>query len=239
MLLLEEASAFEPLYTAARSREGRILSDEQVARLPDGSGLWNADEWRIRARSADRFLADLGRMGIHLRVLEVGCGNGWLSGAMHRNGHTVIGIDRSTRELEQAARVFPGPGFMRAGPSDPLLPGGIFDVVVFAASIQYFADPAATIANVFRLLHPGGAVHILDSVLYADRASATAADKRSRDYFKKLGATDLASYYHAHALPDLLSIGSAEVIARPLRTDRIKRLAGRSVSPFTHVVIRP
>ena len=120
-----------------------------------------------------RLLSALKQQGVGLRLLEVGCGNGWLSNAMQRAGHHVIGIDPFTAELEQAARVFPnGPVFARIGLLDPLLPCGAFDAIIFAASIHYFNDLERTLNRCFELLRPNGTVHILDTVIYADRESA-------------------------------------------------------------------
>ena len=47
-------SLFADLYGQVRDAERRILTDEEVRALPNGDALWNADEWRIRARGARR-----------------------------------------------------------------------------------------------------------------------------------------------------------------------------------------
>lgn len=233
-----EASAFEEKYRAVRAAEERLLSDTRVRQLPDGTSLWNASEWRIRSRSAERLCRQLARQGPGLQVLEVGCGNGWLSALLHRKGHKVLGIDPFTAELEQAARVFPGPTFARADLFTSPLPKATFDAIVFAASIQYFADPDAVVQRALELLRSNGVVHVLDTVLYANAAAAVAAKGRSIAYFTGMDAAPMADHYHAHQIDAFRRSGELRVVHAPSPFDRIRRLFGLDTSPFTHMEIR-
>lgn len=230
-------SPFEEAYGAVRSKEDRILDDAQVRGLPNGAGLWNAREWRIRRSGAERLMEQLGDHG-GAKILEVGCGNGWLSAYLHRADHHVVGIDPFTMELEQAARVFPnGPVFVRADLfASPLPPHG-FDAVVFAASIQYFGDMAGTLRRAAELVQPGGSIHVLDTVLYPDASEASAAQQRSRAYYAELGHPEMAENYHAHTLGTALGMPHARVIDGPSSFARIGKLLGGTASPFTHVEI--
>jgi ubiquinone/menaquinone biosynthesis C-methylase UbiE len=183
-------------------------------------------------------MKELAKEGKGLRVLEVGCGNGWLSAMLFQQGHQVLGIDLFTAELEQAARVFPdGPAFARADLFTSPIPDGVFDIVVFAASIQYFADIDKTLQRALELVRPNGSVHVLDTVLYRDAEAANAAEERSRNYYAKLGNQDMAAHYHAHRLSEFVDTGLCRVISSPSALDPLLRWAGRSVSPFTHVVV--
>ncbi|HEX2616820.1 MAG TPA: class I SAM-dependent methyltransferase [Flavobacteriales bacterium] len=232
--LLSGPSPFEAQYGAVRAKEQRILTDDQVRRLPDGTGLWNADEWTVRAQSAQRLVDDLAQRWSSAHILEVGCGNGWLSGLLHRAGHTVIGIDPFTAELEQAARVFDGPLFARADLLASPLPEQNFHAIVFAASIQYFPDPAAAVRRALELTTPfAGEVHVMDTVLYANAQEAAAAQERSRMYYAELGFAEMATQYHAHQRSAFTGIGRCSVLTAP---SRWKRLRGDR-SPFTHLVI--
>jgi SAM-dependent methyltransferase len=231
--LLGAPSAFEERYAAVRGKETRMLNDAQLRRLPDGTGLWNASEWAVRKRGARRLLAALARRPDASPVLEVGCGNGWLSGMLHRAGHAVVGIDPFTMELEQAARVFPGPLFVRADFSSAPLREGHFGTVVFAASIQWLPDAQAAMHRSLALTAPGGEVHVLDSVLHPDAATAKAASERSRAYYAALGFPEMAQHYHAHRINSLQGLGTSKLLSAPARW---KRLLGNR-SPFTHLVI--
>lgn len=237
--LLDPPGEFEAVYGAARQVEGRILSDEEVLRLPHGKGLKHEAEWRVRALGRDRLVQALNTRGLGLRILEVGCGNGWLSAQLHRSGHHVLGIDRFTSELRQAARVFAGgPEFARADLSCEALPAAYFDAVVFAASIPYFNDLTATLDRARSLLRSGGESHVLDSMLYADEHAASAARTRTTAYYQRLGLPEMAAHYQAHLLDDLLRFEGAQVLHGPDRPSLWSRLLGRTGSPFTYVMIR-
>jgi SAM-dependent methyltransferase len=210
----------------------------QLLRLPDGTDLWNAAEWLIRSHSADRLVHALSKRGVGLRILDVGCGNGWLSALLQRNGHSVLGIDAFTLELEQAARVFTGgPAFARADLFTSPLPEHRFDVILFAASIQYFQDPSATMIRAKQLLVPDGEVHVMDSILYRSNTETLAAMDRSRSYYRSIGVPEMAEHYYAHELSTIQSTGSSRILATPSGMDRTLAKFGRPVSPFTHVVI--
>lgn len=237
--LLSPPSSFEEIYGRVRKAERRILTDEEVALLPDGHGLWNAEEWRIRARGANRLIRELARSGSPLRILEVGCGNGWLSAQLQKNGHEVIGMDAFTEELQQAARVFRAPTFIRADLFTSELPLNTFDVIVFAASFQYFAEPAPIIERCAELLTEDGHVHILDTVLYPSPAAAQAALQRSEAYYKQLGFPEMSASYHAHTLDTIKAIAQTRVLSTPNGMDRTLARFGRTASPFTHVVVEP
>ena len=229
--------AFSARYAAVRGEEGRLLRDEDLLLLPRGGTGQLAGEWKVRAGSARRLVDTLRRWKGGARILEVGCGNGWLSALLHRAGHRVLGIDACVPEVEQAARLFNGPVFALADPWWARLPAGGFDVVVFAASIQYFADVQAVLDRAQELLAEGGEVHVMDSILYPDAQAAQAALERSIAYYTAMGHPDMATHYHAHRLPDLLDRPGAQVLQGPDRVARLRRMAGLPVSPFTHVVI--
>jgi SAM-dependent methyltransferase len=238
--ILCDPPPFQALYEKARSAEQRVLADEQVAELPDGSALWNASEWRIRKRSLDRLIRTLREARSGPRILEVGCGNGWLSARLQGEGFDVLGIDLFTKELEQAARVFGnGPRFVRSDLFHAGIPERSFDVIVFAASFQYFPDPAGTIARARELLASDGVIHILDTMLYRSPVEATAAKERSRKYYDMIGVPEMTAYYHAHTLDDLRKTGHLRVLSAPSGMDRTLQRFGKEASPFTHVVIDP
>ncbi|MBL8010840.1 MAG: class I SAM-dependent methyltransferase [Flavobacteriales bacterium] len=235
--LLEAPGPFGGLYNEARAREGRILDDRQVSRLPQAPERPHRAEWQVRARSAQRLVEHPGRSGRSLRVLDVGCGNGWLSALLARQGHAVLGIDRHLPELQQAARVFgDGPRFALADLFHPALDGLRFDVVLFAASFQYFADARATLRRA-RALAPSGEVHVMDTMLYPDADAAAAASARSAAYYAALGVPQLAANYHAHALCDVQAAGPHHHLRRPgvwkALMDRINGIR----DPFHHVVL--
>jgi SAM-dependent methyltransferase len=226
-------------YHATRKNEGRLLADELVRDLPrSGARTALADEWCVRQRSLQRLLAHLAKTPGPLRVLEIGCGNGWLSARLAEAGHSVTGMDIHSEELEQASRVFADKQitWSLADPLATHLPHNSFDRIVFAASVQYFRDLNVLFAHIRGWLVPDGEIHVLDSVFYADASAAKSAAVRSASYFAQLGTPEMAAYYHHHTLSDLLSLGAARILSSPSRWDWSRFPPKRRMDPFHHTV---
>jgi ubiquinone/menaquinone biosynthesis C-methylase UbiE len=108
-------------------------------------------------------LADCGR------VLEIGCGTGnLLVGAKRAHPHvTAIGCDpdpRALRRAERKARGLSGIRFERAYAQQLPYADGEFDRVLSSMMLHHLdeeAKPAAA-AEVFRVLRPGGRLHLVD-----------------------------------------------------------------------------
>jgi len=233
--------AIAGLYGRVRGSEQRILPDDLVRALPQvPPDHPHAAEWQVRATSMDRLLTDLGRAGHPLRVLDIGCGNGWLSARMARQGHRVTALDQHRSELEQAARTH-GPTaatWCLGDPRTASLPTAHFDRIVLAASLQYFNDLPALFERLATLLAREGEVHILDTVLYPDQDAAVAAMERTRAYYARLHAPDMARHYHAHTVQALAGLGRVRTLARPAPWWS-RMLHSARHAPFHHVVVRP
>lgn len=198
----EPHEARETRYWQVRAREFRLYSDEIVRQLPDIPGDHPLkQEWAARADSLGRLADHVARFWRDLRVLDLGCGNGWMTHQLASISVRVraYGLDLNRRELRQAARVFvdkPRVKFLYGDVFSAPLPTRTFDVIVLASVIQYFADLPALIRRLQALGVPGGEIHILDSPLYAE-AEVAAARARSAAYYKSKGlAFMLSDYYH-------------------------------------------
>jgi 2-polyprenyl-3-methyl-5-hydroxy-6-metoxy-1,4-benzoquinol methylase len=198
---------FEKLYIQVREKEGRIYPDELVATLPETS-LEHAhyQEWQMRKQSEQRLTSYLQRKQGPLKILEVGCGNGWLS---HRlatiHNSSVIGTDINFTEIQQAARVFqdvPNLHFIYGHIGQGLFEEKQFDIIVFAASIQYFSSFQEIIGLSKQLLHDNGEIHIIDSHLYS-LAELSTARQRSLLYYEAAGFPEMKDFYFHHCLDDL------------------------------------
>ena len=195
------------LYLRVREKEGRLYSDEFVKRLPAVPANHPLrSEWNARAASSDRLVGYLGRFRKRITILELGCGNGWLS---HRiacaTNAAVVGLDRDSPELQQARRVFSFPrnlGWLSADIHISPFAGCVFDVIVIASAIQYFADLRSLLGTLIPLLMPHGEIHILDSPLYSE-GELPDARERSKRYYEKLGFPGMAARYHHHTLTAL------------------------------------
>ena len=151
---------FEEQYISLRRKEGRLYTDEEVKQLPgirETHPLKN--EWAVRKESCRRLVKHLSKKRRPLRILEVGCGNGWLCNQLLKIPQSSVeGIDINATELSQAQRAFPAIRF--AATSIESLPAGpTFDAIVFAASFQYFPSPKEILSTCFSLLKKDGEIN--------------------------------------------------------------------------------
>lgn len=193
---------FSEKYISARAKENRVYTDNEVAQLPDiPSDHPHYNEWLIRKHSGRKLINYLNAKGKNLRILEIGCGNGWLAGMLATiKGATVLGIDINEQELEQAKRVFASYKNLQFANID-IGKGGIgnthFDVIVFAASIQYFPSLNDIITTCLSHLNPGGEIHIVDTQLYKI-SQIHEAKERSIAHYRSIGCEEMADYYFHH-----------------------------------------
>ncbi|MFT3909389.1 MAG: class I SAM-dependent methyltransferase [Ferruginibacter sp.] len=199
--------AFEKIYSSIREKEKRVYTDTQVALLPlIHSGHVHYKEWRVRRRSANKLVTYLSKKKKKLSVLEVGCGNGWLSAKMASIASShVTGIDINSIELEQAKRVFKkrkNVDFIETDLRRNDLAGKKYDVIVFAASISWFESLENIIPRALSFLTDTGEIHILDSFFY-EPAAIDNARKRCEEYYISLGHPEMAATYFHHGIESL------------------------------------
>jgi ubiquinone/menaquinone biosynthesis C-methylase UbiE len=202
-----DTAEFEKLYIRLRDKEGRIYSDEELKNLPDIAETHaHFTEWQMRKTSSQKLIQYLTKKYKPLDILEIGCGNGWLSHRLSLIPRSeVIGTDINFVEIQQAERVFqhvPNLQFMYVQVEPGLFPEKNFDVIVFAASIQYFPSISETIKKLLPLLKPDGEIHIIDSNFYSS-ANVKEAKHRSRLYYEAAGFPAMADYYFHHSLEEL------------------------------------
>lgn len=195
---------FEDLYLTVRRKEGRFYTDEQVSRLPEIEEIHPYfHEWQMRARSSKRLINYLQKKNKPLSILEIGCGNGWLSAKLAEiNGALVTGLDANKPEIEQARRVFKNSTARFVYSSfNPESFGKFvkFDIIVFAASFQYFSSARDIIEEAGQLLNPGGEIHIIDTHFY-DTEQAKLSASRSKNYYATMGVAEMAGHYFHHSL---------------------------------------
>jgi len=197
-------SSFEEQYIALRKKEQRLYSDDEVRRLPFISREHpHHREWIARKRSSGRLLKHLEKMNKPLRILEIGCGNGWLSHKLSAiKDSQVTGFDINQLELYQARKVFGDQPNLEFTAKDPLAGNAKFDVIVFAAAIQYFDSLSEIISRALARLQPGGSIHIIDTHFYKP-AEVPAAQKRTEAYFASLGFENMSANYFHHSLEEL------------------------------------
>jgi len=114
-----------------------------------------------------RFLVSrLPRDGGH--VLDVATGTGLVAAVLSRRGFTVTGLDQSPEMLEVARRRFgddtsDGNVELVEGPAESLpFPDASFDHLTVTYLLRYVDDPGATLAELARVVRPGGTLVSLE-----------------------------------------------------------------------------
>lgn len=199
---------FSTLYYLLRRAEGRIYTDGEVALLPEiNEQHKHYKEWLTRKSSSDKLIKYLGDRKKGLQILEVGCGNGWLAAKLAvLPGASVTGIDINAEELEQAKRVFDkfrNLEFFNCSLDDELIKESRYDIIVFAASIQYFSSLGNVLGNAISVLKPGGEIHLIDSNFYSQKEVA-AARLRTTDYYRSIGFPEMIDNYFHHSKEELI-----------------------------------
>jgi ubiquinone/menaquinone biosynthesis C-methylase UbiE len=229
---------FERLYHALRTKENRIYSDEELTELPNINRLHPYyKEWLLRKASFRKLKACLSKKKKSLDILEPGCGNGWLANRLSSQLNCrVTGVDINRYELEQAARVFQLNtectflyGDIRSG----MMQRQQFDIVLFAASIQYFPSLKEIVDAAFSLLRPGGEIHIIDSHFYND-LEIEEARQRSKSYFTALGFPGMSAMYFHHSFKEICQF-QPSILHNP---NSITNLFSRYKVPFYWLCIR-
>lgn len=102
-----------------------------------------------RARAVERLAGAPGR------VLDVGCGRGFLLDAFRRRGWSVQGTELDERSAEHARKVLGIPVQIGSPGSWPW-PGGHFDAITLWHVLEHLEEPAEMLERARRLLRPGG-----------------------------------------------------------------------------------
>lgn len=148
---------------------------ETAREEPEVNNRWYADlgaRWydakdtpiallRAESRSRNPWIAeeiDKAFGGAPVRVLDLGCGAGFLSNYLAARGHDVTGIDTTTENLTVALARDPTHSvrYERGDACALRFPAGSFDVVCAMDLLEHVEDPAKLIAEASRVLAPGG-----------------------------------------------------------------------------------
>ncbi|MBC3840228.1 class I SAM-dependent methyltransferase [Streptacidiphilus sp. 4-A2] len=116
----------------------------------DGFGLLTA--------GAHTALLDAAGVGTGISVLEVGCGSGRLTAAALGRGARVTATDAVPGMVAVAAAAAPGALVRQAVLPGLPFPEAAFDAAVGAFVINHVAEPEAAVADLARVLRPGGRV---------------------------------------------------------------------------------
>lgn len=128
----------------------------------------------------DKYVTRLPQPSLAARVLEVGCGTGAMTRALARRpdfSGRALGVDqgeqfiKAAREFAAAEHVADRVDFQVGDAHALELADGSFDVVIAHTLISHVAEPESVLAEMARVVRPGGTVAIFDG----DYASLTYA----------------------------------------------------------------
>jgi ubiquinone/menaquinone biosynthesis C-methylase UbiE len=121
--------------------------------------------WRRQLEPAQSLMLRLAAVGRGERVLDVACGTGLISFRLAEavgDGGTVVGTDISGEMIKAANRIADERGvsnteFRRLDAEDLQLEGAEqFDTAVCGLGLMYVPDPGKALAEMYRVLRPGG-----------------------------------------------------------------------------------
>jgi ubiquinone/menaquinone biosynthesis C-methylase UbiE len=208
------------------------------------------DQSRAGARAAAQadpagFFAYLGVQPGH-RVLEIGCGAGdftrILASLVSSGG--VVGLDYSRVMVEEARRRDQSSGvpveFVQGDVHNLEFEDSVFDVVFARIVLQHLPDPARAIAEMARVVRPGGLVaadeqdwdtlivdaedrHTTRQVLetFSDGVRNNWIGRQLARLFRDAGLEDLALSAHAQLIPATTSLSLDHTARRAVEQGRI------------------
>ncbi len=101
-------------------------------------------------------LADAVQAGPELRVLDLCCGHGVVSGELVERGADVVGLDFSPAMVSLAEAAVPDAMFLQGDAMAMAFADGSFDAITIGFGVPHFPDPAKGLGEAARVLAPGG-----------------------------------------------------------------------------------
>jgi len=110
-----------------------------------------------------RFLVSRVEAGAGDRVLDVATGTGLVAAELiRRKGCTVVGLDQSPEMLAVARERLPAVELVEASAESLPFADASFDALTFTYLLRYVDDPGATLAELARVVRPGGTIAALE-----------------------------------------------------------------------------
>ncbi len=172
-----------------------------------------------------------------MRVLDMGCGEGYGPAVLAKRAAAVVGIDANPEAYEHARLRYTAPGLtFERGLVESHGEPGTFDAVVFLQTIEHVVDPVVVLQHMRTLLTPGGVAYVsTPNLLTLARPGAEKSDNpwHLKEYtateFRRVceaafRSVDLLGVHHARKL-------RAHALALSLGWDRIHE-ALRITMPF-------
>jgi glycosyltransferase involved in cell wall biosynthesis len=113
-------------------------------------------EYKPSPNSSHALVLELVPIGAPLRILDVGCGPGWVAAELRRRGHHVTGVDLIADEgiEDRIDRFFAAD--LEHGVPDAV--GGGYDIVIAADVIEHVRNPEELLADLAGRMDPRGRI---------------------------------------------------------------------------------
>jgi demethylmenaquinone methyltransferase/2-methoxy-6-polyprenyl-1,4-benzoquinol methylase len=169
-------------------------------------------------------------------VLDVACGTGAVAIALaRRHGCEVVGIDQSAEMLAEGRRRVGAAGLagrirLEEGRAEELpFADGSFDALTFTYLLRYVDDPAAVLAELARVVKPGGTIAMLEFNVPENpiaraawdvyvRVGLPAAGRLVSPAWAEVGGflgPSIVGFHERHPVPRLLELWREAGIAEP------------------------
>jgi malonyl-CoA O-methyltransferase len=215
---------------------------ERIRRRFDKAGATYQDAALVQRAVALELAANV-RPGTALRILEIGCGSGFLHPLLRERGvcGPYLALDLSRSMLGCLADTG-DPVLYRVqadGEDCPLRPGSI-DLLLSSSTLQWFERPATSIPNLLALLRPGGrfALALFVRGTLAELAEACRATGfgsvlplRPASFYTELLAGLPGISYTASERQETLSLDSVQSVLKHLRDTGVGHTAHKR--PFS------
>jgi SAM-dependent methyltransferase len=157
---LDDVRAFWNAHPVAEASLGPGLSDEEYFRAFDELRESEDVEPRDISYAVHRFDEARGK-----RVLDVGCGNGYVLAQYALHGANVVGVDLTERAIDLSRRRFRLLGldgeFAQIDGMRLPYPDASFDVVCSMGVLHHIPDPRPLVSELERVLRPGGELVVM------------------------------------------------------------------------------
>ena len=91
-----------------------------------------------------------------VRVLDVGCGEGWFCDAFAAAGCVPVGVDVAAEAIRRARARYPSLEFAECGETSLPFPDGSFGAAWLGEVLEHVRDGLGLLAEVARVVGPGG-----------------------------------------------------------------------------------
>ncbi len=197
---------FEALYTKMRTKENRMVSDAELRHLPDTFFYTlHRQEWKKRAEVVYKFLDYIKRPEGKFKVMDLGCGGGWLGGRIAQMPQfEVVGVDIHGGLLERGAKVFAEEDirFVCGDIFEDIAELNSFDVIVVCDALMYFPKLEKLINRCRQYLKPGGELHLIENTFYTEKEREIAIQKK-QTHLQDIGCEEMMEYLTFHSETDL------------------------------------